>query len=102
VLDTDNIKVGGESKGVPKAEAPAVNLTVKTSDKSAADAVKDATQQTAGNEWPSVIIVEVLGYAAPTPRPRGAVRTTRAKYSLSRKRSCCNTKSGPHTGSLDK
>ena len=61
VLNTDNIKVGGESKGVPKVEAPTVNLSLETKDKAAADAVKDATQQTAG-ERPSVIIVEVLGY----------------------------------------
>ena len=61
VLNTDNIKVGGQSKGVPKVEAPTVNLTLETKDKAAADAVKDATQQTS-NERPSVIIVEVLGY----------------------------------------
>ncbi|WPO40327.1 filamentous haemagglutinin family protein [Tardiphaga sp. 42S5] len=62
VLNTDNIKVGGESKGVPKAQAPVVNLMAETKDKAAADAVKDASQQGNGNERPSVIIVEVLGY----------------------------------------
>ncbi len=45
VLNTDNIKVGGETKGVPEAEAPAVNLTAGNWDKAAADAVKDSTQQ---------------------------------------------------------
>ncbi|TAI64597.1 hypothetical protein CWO89_17955, partial [Bradyrhizobium sp. Leo170] len=61
VLNTDNIKVGGETKGVPKVQPPAVNLTVETKDKAAADAVKDATQQPA-NERPSIIIVELLGF----------------------------------------
>ena len=61
VLNIDNIKVSGESKGVPKQESVAVNLTVETKDKAAADAVKDASQASA-NERPSVIIVEVLGY----------------------------------------
>lgn len=62
VLNTDNIKVGGDTKGVPKAEAPAVNLTADTKDKAAADAVKDSTQQNTANARQSVIIVEVLGY----------------------------------------
>jgi len=61
VLNTDNIKVGGETKGVPKAQAPAVNLSVETKDNAAADAVKDASQQPV-EQRPSVIIVEVLGY----------------------------------------
>jgi hypothetical protein len=61
VLNAENIKVGGESKGVPKVAAAPVNLTVETKDKAAADAVKDATQTGPGDR-PSVIIVEVLGY----------------------------------------
>ncbi len=67
VLNTDNIKVGGESKGVPKAPPVMVNLTAETKDKAAADAVKDATRQT-DNERPSVIIVEVLGYGGGSDR----------------------------------
>ncbi len=68
VLNTDNIKVGGESKGVPKAPPVMVNLTAETKDKAAADAVKDATRQT-DNERPSVIIVEVLGYGGGSDQP---------------------------------
>jgi hypothetical protein len=61
VLNAENIKVGGESKGVPKVAAAPLNLTVETKDKAASDAVKDATQTGPGDR-PSVIIVEVLGY----------------------------------------
>ena len=61
VLNADNIKVGGEIKGMPKAQSAPVSLSVETKDKAASDAVKDATQTTTG-ERPSVIIVEVLGY----------------------------------------
>jgi filamentous hemagglutinin len=61
ILNVDNIKVGGEIKGLPKQVASVVPLTVESQDKAATDAVKDATQ-TAPSERPSVIIVEVLGY----------------------------------------
>ena len=61
VLNAENIKVGGETKGLPKAAPPVAALSAETKDKAAADAVKDATQS-GGNERPSVIIVEVLGY----------------------------------------
>jgi filamentous hemagglutinin len=73
VLNTDNIKVGRETKGMPKMENVSVNLTVETKDKAASDAVKDATQ-TSANERPSVIIVEVLGYgggSTESPRQEG-------------------------------
>ncbi|KZD24080.1 filamentous haemagglutinin family protein [Tardiphaga robiniae] len=61
VLNAENIKVGGETKGVPKVASAPVNLTVETKDKAAFDAVKDATQS-GSSERPSIIIVEVLGY----------------------------------------
>jgi hypothetical protein len=61
VLNAENIKVGGESKGLPKVAAAPVSLNVETKDKAASDAIKDATQ-TGSGERPTVIIVEVLGY----------------------------------------
>ncbi|KZD24061.1 filamentous haemagglutinin family protein [Tardiphaga robiniae] len=61
VRNFDNIKVDGDKNGVPKTEAPPVITMPDTKDKAAADAVKDAGQQTATAQ-PSVIIVEVLGY----------------------------------------
>jgi filamentous hemagglutinin len=61
ILNVDNIKVGGEIKGLPKQEVSLAPLTVETKDKAAADAIKDATQTTPSDR-PSVIIVEVLGF----------------------------------------
>ncbi|NVO13596.1 MAG: filamentous hemagglutinin family protein [Rhodoplanes sp.] len=62
VLNIDNIQVGGQTKGVPKAPEAVAVLTVQTKDKAAADAVANATRQTSAAERPSVIIVEILGY----------------------------------------
>ena len=62
VLNVDNIKVGGEIKGLPKQAASVAPLTLETKDKAAADAVKDVTQQATPSDRPSVIIVEVLGF----------------------------------------
>ncbi len=61
VLNVGNIEVAGAVKGLPKQSESVANLAVETKDKSAADAVKEATQ-TAPSERPSIIIVEVLGY----------------------------------------
>jgi hypothetical protein len=61
IVNTDNIKVGGEIKGLPKPATSIVPLTLETKDKAAADAIKDATQTTP-SERPSIIIVEVLGF----------------------------------------
>ncbi len=73
VLNAENIKVEGDKKGLPKMEAlPEIRMP-DTKDKAASDAVNDATQ-TKGNERPSVIIVEVLGYgggSSESPRQEG-------------------------------
>ncbi|MDC7986977.1 filamentous hemagglutinin family protein [Rhodoplanes sp. TEM] len=61
VLNMDNIKVSGETKGVPKEDTKVAPLTVETKDKTAAEAAAAATQQATGDR-PSVIIVEILGY----------------------------------------
>ncbi len=61
VLNAENIKVEGEKKGLAKIEHTSISLNVETKDKAAEDAVKETTQNK-GNERPSVIIVEVLGY----------------------------------------
>jgi filamentous hemagglutinin len=74
VLNVDNIKVGGETKGVPKQTVTIVPLVTETKDKAADDAVKDATGPAAGQGLPSVIIVEVLGYGG---APEGEMRERR-------------------------
>ncbi|RZN36174.1 hypothetical protein [Bradyrhizobium sp. Leo121] len=56
-------------KGVPKDDVKIAPLTLDTKDKAAADAVKDATQQTPSDR-PSVIIVEFLGYGGGDGEPR--------------------------------
>ncbi|MDC7787036.1 filamentous hemagglutinin family protein [Rhodoplanes sp. TEM] len=61
VLNMDNIKVSGETKGVPKEDTKVAPLAVETQDKTAAEAAAAATQQATGDR-PSVIIVEILGY----------------------------------------
>ena len=62
VLNVDNIKVGGEVKGMPKQEMAAVTPTIETNDKSAETAAKEASQPGGASERPSVIMVEFLGF----------------------------------------
>ncbi len=69
VVNIDNLAVKGEVKGVPKDDVKVAPLTLDTKDKAAADAGKDATQQTSSDR-PSVIIVEFLGFGGGDGEPR--------------------------------
>lgn len=62
VLNVDNIKVGGETKGLPKQSVSIAPLAMETKDKAAADVAKDAAGPSAARAPDSIIIVEILGY----------------------------------------
>jgi filamentous hemagglutinin family protein len=61
VVNADNIQVGGKSKGVPLIEAPDIGGLTEASNAAGA-AQQGGPPQTAPNEQPSIIIVEVLGF----------------------------------------
>jgi hypothetical protein len=61
IINGDNIKAGGEIKGLPEPTQSAATLTVEAKNEGAAEAAEAATQ-TAPNEQPAIIIVEVIGY----------------------------------------
>ncbi|WP_454621111.1 filamentous haemagglutinin family protein [Bradyrhizobium cenepequi] len=69
VLNVDNIKVGGEVKGMPKQEMAAVTPTIETKDKSAETAAKEASQPGGASERPSIIMVEFLGFGGGDSTP---------------------------------
>jgi hypothetical protein len=96
VLNVGNIQVGGESKGVPKPEAPPSVAAPPPERNEGGKAAADASKAGADTDRPSIIIVELLGFggsgggeeeekqrierqkrsenAAPRYNPRGPVR----------------------------
>jgi hypothetical protein len=61
VANVDNFDVDGETKGLPPVEAPDIGGLTEASNTSGA-AQQSGPPQTAPNEQPSIIIVEVLGF----------------------------------------
>ncbi len=62
IVSAANIQVQGSSSGIPTVQAPNVSAALATSNATAATQQTAVPNQGAGNERPSVIIVEVLGY----------------------------------------
>lgn len=67
VLNADNFDVKGEVKGVPKGETSTPIVSVEGGDEgqqAAAEAAREASRQTGprGNDLPSIITFEVIGY----------------------------------------
>lgn len=62
VLNAANIQVRGTSAGIPTVQAPSIAASLATSNATAASQQTATPNQGSGNERPSVIIVDVLGY----------------------------------------
>jgi hypothetical protein len=62
VLNAANISVQGMSWGIPSVQMPSISTALSTSNAAAATQQTATPNQGSGNERPSVIIVEVLGY----------------------------------------
>ncbi len=62
VLNAANIQVQGTSTDIPTVQAPSIAAALSSSNATAATQQTATPNQGSGNERPSVIIVEVLGY----------------------------------------
>ncbi|WP_249225726.1 filamentous haemagglutinin family protein [Tardiphaga alba] len=62
VLNAANIQVQGTASGIPTVQAPSITAALSTSNAAAATQQTATPNQGSGNDRPSVIIVEVLGY----------------------------------------
>ena len=62
ILNAANIQVQGTSAGVPTVQAPSISAALSSSNATAATQQTATPSNGAGNDRPSVIIVEVLGY----------------------------------------
>ena len=66
ILNAANIQGQGTVTGIPTVQAPSISAALTTSNATAATQQTATPNQGAGNERPSVIIVEVLGYGGGT------------------------------------
>ncbi|OYU87667.1 MAG: filamentous hemagglutinin [Bradyrhizobiaceae bacterium PARB1] len=87
ILNAANIQVQGTATGIPTVQAPSISAALTTSNATAASQQTATPNQGSGNERPSVIIVEVLGYGggsdgsdSPTPDERRQRRSEVDSY----------------------
>jgi hypothetical protein len=69
ILNAANIQVQGKSTGIPTVQAPNISAGLAASNATAATQQTAAPNAGAGNDRPSVIIVEFLGYGGGDGEP---------------------------------
>jgi hypothetical protein len=68
ILNAANIQVQGTATGIPTVQAPNITAALTAVNATAATQQTATPNQGSGNERPSVIIVEVLGYGGSDPQ----------------------------------
>ncbi|MBB5045894.1 filamentous hemagglutinin family protein [Rhodopseudomonas rhenobacensis] len=83
ILNAANIQVQGRSTGIPTVQAPNISAGLAASNATAATQQTALPSQGSGNDRPSVIIVEVLGYGGGTgeEQPDSEQRRSRGRQS---------------------
>jgi hypothetical protein len=83
ILNAANIQVQGKSTGIPTVQAPNIGAGLTASNATAATQQTALPNQGSGNDRPSVIIVEVLGYGGGTgeEQPDSEQRRSRGRQS---------------------
>lgn len=79
VLNAANIQVQGTATGIPTVQAPSISAALATNNATAASQQTATPNQGSGNERPSVIIVEVLGYGGGDSEDRRNERDERSR-----------------------
>ncbi|UGV28505.1 filamentous hemagglutinin N-terminal domain-containing protein [Rhodopseudomonas boonkerdii] len=84
VLNAANIQVQGTATGIPTVQAPSIAAALTTTNATAATQQTATPNQGSGNERPSVIIVEVLGYGGSDSEDRRNDRDDRSRNQTQR------------------